>query len=195
VKDGDVTDHEHGMKATQEATVSALTSAGRAKPRSAEPTRLRLRRILVPLDFSGKSRQALDFAVPLAEQYGGKIILIHVVEPIPAYPPFPGEVGVAAVNAVPAAEASQKRLASLACELVPAELLAETTVRHGRAYREIIDAADELGVDLIVIATHGYTGLKHVLLGSTAEHVVRHARCAVLTVRRRAPTPESKHGN
>jgi universal stress protein A len=195
VEGGDVTHDERGMKAKQQATLSASKSAGRVESRSAEPTRVRLRRILVPLDFSGKSRQALEFAVPLAEQYGGKIILIHVVEPMPAYPPFPGEVGVAAVNAGPVAEASQKRLAGLARELVPAELLAETTVRHGRAYREIIDAADELGVDLIVIATHGYTGLKHVLLGSTAEHVVRHARCAVLTVRQRAPTPEGKHGN
>jgi nucleotide-binding universal stress UspA family protein len=56
-------------------------------------------------------------------------------------------------------------------------------VRLGHPYQEITDAARELKVDLIVISTHGYTGLKHVLLGSTAERIVRHAPCPVLTVR------------
>jgi len=138
----------------------------------------------VPLDFSGKSRQALDFAVPLAQQYGGKIILIHVVELMPSYPPYPAEMMIAAPSPQPAAKASRETLSDLARQLVPPQLLARTLVRTGRAYREILDAAVEEDVDLIVIATHGYTGLKHVLLGSTTEHVVRYAHCPVLTVRR-----------
>jgi len=146
--------------------------------------KLLLRRILVPLDFSGKSRQALEFAVPLAEQYGGKIFLIHAVEPVYAYPYGSAEMGVSPLDPRPIVEASEKRLSTLARELVPPGLLGKTLVRTGRAYPEIIDAADELEADLIVIATHGFTGLKHVFVGSTAERVVRHAHCPVLTVRR-----------
>jgi len=138
----------------------------------------------VPLDFSGKSRRALEVAVPLVEQYGGKIFLIHVVEPAYAYPYGPGEMGVAPLDSRPIVKASEERISATARELVPPEVLGKTLVRDGRAHLEIIAAADDIEADLIVMATHGFTGLKHVLLGSTAEQVVRHAHCPVLTVRR-----------
>ena len=66
---------------------------------------------------------------------------------------------------------------------VSPKLIEKTLVRFGRSFHEIADAARTLKVDLIVIATHGYTGLKHALLGSTTERVVRHAPCPVLVVR------------
>ena len=161
------------------------SQGGAARWTGLTAARLSLRRILVPLDFSGKSRQALEFAVPLAQRYGAKIFLIHVVEPVYSFAPYPGQTGLAAVNPQPVTEASRERLSSLAKQLVPREVLGKPLVRTGRAYHEIVEAADAMAADLIVIATHGHTGLKHVLLGSTAEHVVRHARCPVLTVRRR----------
>jgi nucleotide-binding universal stress UspA family protein len=172
------------MKTKMQNEPRTGANGGKGKRGNAQAATLRLRRILVPLDFSGKSRQALDFAVPLAEQYGGKIFLIHVVEPVYSTAPFPGEMAVAEVNVRPVSEACKKRLLALARELVTPNLLGRTMVRIGRAYLEIIDAADELEADLIALSTHGYTGLKHVFLGSTAEHVVRHAHCPVLTVRR-----------
>jgi nucleotide-binding universal stress UspA family protein len=174
---------ERNMNAAQQETGPGPANQDRTKSRHDRRPTLTLRRILVPLDFSGKSRQALDFAVPLAEQYGGKISLIHVVEPVYSYPP-PGDAGVAVFPARTAAEASRERLVELARELVPPDLLGRTLVRTGRAYLEIVAAADEMDADLIVIATHGYTGLQHALVGSTAERVVRHAHCPVLTVRR-----------
>lgn len=174
------------MSATKQERSVVPASQGGTSPRMPERQELKLDRVLVPLDFSGESRQALDFAVPLAEKYGGKIFLIHAVEPVPAYAPYPEQLGFASVNPRLVGEASQERLSVLARELVPPEVLARTIVRTGRAYREIIRAADELETGLIVMATHGYTGLKHVLLGSTAEHVVREAPCPVLTVRRNA---------
>ena len=73
----------------------------------------------------------------------------------------------------------------MANQQMPVKLLADSLVRVGHPYQEITQAAQELKADLIVIATHGYTGLKHILLGSTAERVVRHASCPVLTVRER----------
>lgn len=142
------------------------------------------KRILVPLDFSGKSRQALEVAVPLAECCCAKIFLIHVVEPAYAYPYSPGEIGFMPLSPKSLIKASRERLSGMARELIPTKLMGRTLVRTGRAYVEIIDAARDLNVDLIVISTHGFSGLKHILLGSTAEHVVRHACCPVLTVRR-----------
>jgi nucleotide-binding universal stress UspA family protein len=76
----------------------------------------------------------------------------------------------------------EERLGALASQISPS---AETCIRAGQPYYEITAAARELEVDLIVITTHGRTGLKHALLGSTAERVVRHAPCPVLTVRER----------
>jgi nucleotide-binding universal stress UspA family protein len=144
-----------------------------------------MRRILVPLDFSGKSRRALDFAIPLARQSKGRIFLLHVVEPVYPLAAFPGEMGIVpAVNPRPELKPSRARLVGLARKLVPPDLLGKALVRSGRAHFEITAAADELKADLIALSTHGHTGLKHVLLGSTAEQVVRHARCPVLTVRR-----------
>lgn len=172
------------MKTKRRKKAPTAIRGGNSKRRNARTASLALGRILVPVDFSGKSRQALEFAVPLAQQYGGKLFLIHVVEP--AYPvtTFPGETGPAAVDPRLVVESCRKALSALALELVPPELLGRTIVCPGRAYLEIVDAAKELKVDLIALSTHGHTGLEHVLLGSTAERVVRHAHCPVLTVRR-----------
>jgi nucleotide-binding universal stress UspA family protein len=77
----------------------------------------------------------------------------------------------------------EKQLSALARDEVPDEISLETLVRSGSPAVEIIDVAKRLPADLIVISTHGRTGLKHVFLGSVAEHVVRHAPCPALVVR------------
>jgi nucleotide-binding universal stress UspA family protein len=148
---------------------------------TAEP--LKLARLLVPLDFSDCSMRALDYALALAEQFGSKIILLHIVEPA-AYP----ENYLVASPALDETnqnllESARERLLAVSRKRIGHRLPAETLVRMGRAHSEIPDTAEALGADLIVLGTHGYTGLKHVLLGSTAERVVRHAPCPVLTVR------------
>ena len=76
-----------------------------------------------------------------------------------------------------------KQLEAMAAKELPAEISRDTTVRVGRPFHEIVEAAREGNADLIILATHGHTGLKHMLLGSTAENVVRHASCPVLIVR------------
>jgi universal stress protein A len=151
--------------------------------RQAARAPFRLKRILVPIDFSPCARQALQFAVPFARQFEAKIVLVNVVEPLVlpenlmlAVPELP-EVGTTLVTA------AQQRLDLLAEKELPAQHRLPSLVRVGRPYNEIISVANEEDIDLIIISTHGYTGLKHVLLGSTAERVVRHAPCPVLTVR------------
>ncbi|MBL9189901.1 MAG: universal stress protein [Opitutaceae bacterium] len=140
--------------------------------------------ILVPLDFSGKSRQALAAALPLAEQQGGKIILLHVVEPplVRNVPEFPTYVPVPITDLVKAATA---RLNAMARKLVKPAFLSAVLIEVGQPSIEIVEVARRRKVDLIAIASMGRTGLKRLLLGSTAESVVRHAPCAVLTVRKR----------
>lgn len=171
------------MKPKKQSRSPTTTKRGKGRGGAVRGGAFALRRMLVPVDFSGPSRQALEVAVPLAERYGGTITLLHVAEPGYSIAPVPGTIGRTTLGLNPGIEASEERLAALADEWVPRELLGQTLVRIGRTYHEIIDAADDLAADLIVIATHSHAGLKRVLLGSTAEHVVRYAHCPVLTVR------------
>jgi universal stress protein A len=144
----------------------------------AEPV-LKLERILVPMDFSRISLKALDYAVPLAKQFGAKIILLHAIEP----PPYSMDV----IN-VPTGEGfpvgpMKKELDALA-KMIEPDLLKEVIVRVGTAFEVITNVARDCEADLIITTTHGHTGLKHVFMGSTAERVVRHAPCPVLVVRK-----------
>jgi nucleotide-binding universal stress UspA family protein len=143
----------------------------------------KLRKILVPVDFSEFSAKALDYALAFADQFSARVVLLHVVEPAvypESYLVVPPAFDEMNGNLVKAAE---ERLARLTLDRIGNRVSAESLVRLGRAYAEIVDTAKRLDVDLIIMGTHGYTGLKHVLLGSTAERVVRHAPCPVLTVR------------
>jgi len=143
----------------------------------------RLKTILAPVDFSDYSAKALDYVRAFTRQFGAEVILIHVVEPtvIPdnfgIVPPSYEEISSALVKA------AEGRMKELVRGLSDASDAVRSLVRTGRAPWEIVRAAEEVEADLIIITTHGYTGLKHVLMGSTAELIVRHAPCPVLTVR------------
>ena len=143
-----------------------------------------IRHILVPLDFSDSAEKALRYAVSFARQFDAKITLLHV-RPIPLYPTGIGEVPSVALIYEPSPDQIKARLVHDSRRLVPREMCERTTVRQGAAYDEICAVALEFAADLIIIATHGRTGLKRAVLGSTAERVVRHAPCPVLVVRER----------
>jgi nucleotide-binding universal stress UspA family protein len=148
----------------------------------ANTSAFRMKRILVPTDFSECARKALQYAIPLAEQHEAEIVLLYVA-PSPAY--AGGEYGIIDTSAMNAelTTAGEKRLETYVREELRGKVPAETMVRTGSPTAEIIDVASKMPADIIVISTHGYSGLKHVLLGSVAEHVVRHAPCPVLVVR------------
>ncbi len=135
--------------------------------------------ILVPIDFSEQSLHALEYAEALAKQNGGTLALLNVVEPLPGWQDAP--LAVAPDKLTKEAEVRLQTMVSQ--RKIDPRLIGRTVVRVGTPWNEITKAAQDLQRDLIVIATHGYTGLKHVLLGSTAERVVRHATCPVLVVR------------
>jgi nucleotide-binding universal stress UspA family protein len=146
------------------------------------PVRFRIGRILVPMDFSEHSRKALRYARPFAEQFGAQITLLHIIEPVM----LPTDFSYVPATPVDIDEKrmcdARKQLAGIAHELgatVPVDFI----VRLGRSWKEIVDTAKTKHMDLLIIATHGYTGLKYALLGSVAEKIIRHAPCPVLVVR------------
>jgi nucleotide-binding universal stress UspA family protein len=142
-----------------------------------------LKRILVPLDFSPPSQRAMRFAREWATIFGAEVFLLHVIEPTTSV----GEFGTVPMGMVlrdftaKAAAALQK----LAAQEFPDSIPVSSTVRKGKAFDQIAAAAREIRADIVIIATHGHGGLKHALLGSTAERVARHAPCPVLVLRRR----------
>lgn len=146
------------------------------------PQILRLQKILVPTDFSQTSKKAVQYALRFAEQFGCDIALLYVVEP--ATPMVGAPLAVEVFTDKDEFSMAEKDLAVLAAESRTNGVHSVTSfVRIGHAPNEIIKAAKELDVDLIVIATHGYTSWRHLCMGSTAERVVRTAPCPVLVVR------------
>jgi nucleotide-binding universal stress UspA family protein len=146
------------------------------------PRLLSIQRILVPLDFSESSKKALRYATSFARQFDAKITLLHV-HPLPYYPADMGGIPVITPVNEPSLDKIKKHLDAEGRRLLPPEMSERTVLRIGVAHDEICEAARDFAVDLIILATHGYTGLKHTFLGSTAERVVRHAPCPVLVVR------------
>lgn len=146
---------------------------------------MEIRSILLPTDFSEYSNYALRYATSLARTFGASIICVHVIEPMV---PAVGYSGM--TDSLPSADISDqleesagRELPQLAGREECAGLQVEEVITHGDAASEIVRVAKERNVDLIVVSSHGRTGLGRILFGSTAEAVVRHASCPVLVVK------------
>jgi universal stress protein A len=140
----------------------------------AVPSPIHLKSILVPLDFSEASLKSLQYAVPLAKQFGAKLTLLHVLK-------------------APVRFADSKYLASLGHHqltviekrlegMIPSDIPVETAVRQNFVAEGILEVAREIDADLIITTTHGYSGMKHLLMRNTAENLVRQAPCPVLVL-------------
>ncbi len=142
---------------------------------------MNIQKILLPVDFSHSSDGALKFASSLAADFKAHLILLHVGEGTPAY--------LSAYGGFADTPELEEKIAQENCALL--ELVKPTVagVQYERQYllgdpsQEILDLAEREGVDLIVIGSHGRTGLSRLLMGSVAEAVVRHAACPVITVK------------
>ena len=140
-----------------------------------------LKQILVPIDFSDCSIKALEYALPLAKQFGASLRLLYVAQAV--YPVAAlGPLDLASLQAGERTEAEEK-LTQLVNKVVGNTARAEVLVTTGQPSDEIARVARESETDLIVISTHGHTGIKHLWLGSVAEGVVRKSPCPVLVVR------------
>jgi len=142
-----------------------------------------INKILVPIDFSNYSKSALKYAVNFAKKFNADIILVYVVEPT-IYPAdfSMGQVIVSSTDS-DFSDRAKGDLETLASAEIGNDLNYKILIKTGKAFVEINETADEEDCDLIIIATHGHTGVEHLLFGSTAEKVVRKAPCPVLTLR------------
>ena len=140
---------------------------------------LHVKKILVPIDFSAPCNKAFKYALGFARQFGSEIVLIHVLEP--AAEPLAVEGNGNTQNELVLAEEKMQALADASPR--QGNLYITSAIRSGVATHEIVEAAKELDVDLIIMATHGVSGWKRFGMGSTANRVARVAPCPVLTVR------------
>jgi universal stress protein A len=144
-----------------------------------------VKRILVPTDFSDPSGEALATAMTLARGAGGTLDLVHVaVEASFALPP-PIDVATVPIDMAKVMERVTDGLRAEETRVREAGLACESAVLIGRPDAEIVSRATATGAELIVMGTHGRSGLAHALLGSVAERVVQHAPCPVLIVPKR----------
>ena len=156
------------------------TKQSRSKVANPAPE-LCVNRILVPVDFSGPSLAAMSYAHSLAALHDASLTVLHVVEP------FHADM-LMDTTAIQREQrtAAFKQLRALVAREFPAGAKATAKLRTGHPVETITRFARESGADLIVLSTHGRTGLSRALMGSVAERVVRHAPCPVLVVRRKS---------
>lgn len=180
------------MKKKPSAKTKAASKRKRAKaqqpatttpPPSLRSSSLSIQNILVPIDFSVHSKNALRYAVSMAEQYAASLHLIYVIEPMI----YPADLGFGQV-VMPGVEEelrikSENELQNLIEREIGGGIKADSVVRLGKPHQEILREVDEKKIDLVVLASHGHTGVEQILFGSTAMRIVRLAKCPVLTIR------------
>ncbi len=142
------------------------------------------RRVLIALDSSAIAAHALEVALGLARALGAEVALVHVVDPKLAIAP---EAGVPAATLMAEAKREGQELLTAAAARAASPAPPWQFLREGKPSGEVIAAAREWAADLIVLGTHGRSGVARAVLGSTAEAVVRHAPCPVVVVRGGVP--------
>lgn len=141
-----------------------------------------IRTILFPTDFSETSTRAFGYACELARENRAKLVAVHVLEPVP---PLVADGIVIPCDLEGARDAAQQRLWNLTPNQSGLEF--ERELCDGPAAATIVKTAEEISADLIVMGTHGRSGVRRLLLGSVAEEVLRHAHCPVLLVKQTRP--------
>ena len=146
----------------------------------------KIQKIVCPVDFSNCAQQALKYATELAKQFDAEVCIVHAYEDPAAYVtpmPMSGYVGPGAELLLELRKQLEQRLAQTKDEVEKLGVRVRSELLEGAPYRVVLDWAKEYGADLIVVGTHGHTGLTHALLGSVTERIVRMAHCPVLTIR------------
>ena len=152
------------------------------------------RRILVPLDGSSRAERAIPVALRLARSSGGSIVLLRVVSTATELWPFlPGQQSLASTAINSALSEAQHYLAHVRTAFHEPNVAIETSMQVGPAASTILQAASDKQVDLMVLCSHGYTGLTRQIMGSVAERVARHAPVPVLVLREGGPIPAGPH--
>lgn len=171
--------------AKQTRPSAAIVRKKRATRRKRNSAPIGIKTILVPIDFSIHSRNALKYAVPFAAKFGAALRLVYVVEPTI----YPADLGFGQV-VLPGVEEElrekgEDELRMLIDREIGRKVVSSSVVRSGNPHQEILREAEEAGVEMIIVATHGHSGVEHMLFGSTAERIVRRSPVPVLIIRPR----------
>lgn len=145
-----------------------------------------LKQILVPTDFTESSSIALRAAIQLGRRFDAAVELLHVDTEATLLVPPPGDLIALPIDVAELMRKSVERLGELAADVRRTGLVCTTATEIGTTHTEIVEHAQRINADLIVMGTHGRQGLGHVLVGSIAEKVVQHATCPVLVIPLRA---------
>lgn len=143
---------------------------------------IEIRKILVPLDFSEHSKKALQTAIALAKGVGAEIHLLHVLH-YPVQIAVPGQIAIPQDLWTEIRDAAARKLEKAAKTVQEDGVSCETHLSEGPSAHSVVELAEKIDADLIVMGTRGLSGLKHVMLGSVAERTVRLAHCPVMTVK------------
>ena len=141
-----------------------------------------IKRIVVATDFSELAAEAVETAVAFAHETGAMLDLVHVASELAFAVPPPMEMVTVPFDMAAAMRDASERMSTEADRVRARGVPVESNLLVGRADTQIVQHADKTGSDMIVIGTHGRSGIGHALLGSVAERVVQHAHCPVLTV-------------
>ena len=148
-----------------------------------------VKKILAPIDFSPHSMDAMRAAMELAKDVGAEVHLVHVIAPHHIFIPLPlatsGEQSRELAREAAMLEQAEEELAHLKKDEFGDSNKVFTFAAVGHPVQKLVDYAKEQAIDLIVMATHGRSGVEHMLLGGTTEKVVRGAPCSVLVIRRK----------
>ena len=148
-----------------------------------------IKKILCPTDFSEPSYTGLDSAIEFAVHFSAELLLVHVVPTVHLYPSGPTDAGIDFKTYIDdVIDVSRKSLDETARNRVPSDLRVRTVLLQGNPADQIVDLARSEKVDMIITATHGWTGWRHFIFGSVAEKIVRLAGCPVMTV----PAPQEE---
>ena len=143
---------------------------------------MEIKKILCPTDFSEAAKKAFEYAVFLASSQHAELVLLHIVDQLHGFEAYE----ILALTPQEISQRMEKHAYENMSDLVDqikGSIAIETAVEHGKPSVQIVEKAREVKADIIVMGSHGRTGLSHVLIGSVAERVVRHASCPVLVVR------------
>jgi nucleotide-binding universal stress UspA family protein len=146
-------------------------------------TSIMIQKILVPTDFSISSRYAFTYAINLNKLLLGRVYLVHVLQDFTEFSEYSLSPTILPQLYMEFEQYASKRLEEMVSSLVPMDMHCDTYILHGVPFFEIIQFAKNERIEIIIIGSHGRTGIKHVLFGNTADKVVKKAHCPVLTVR------------
>lgn len=142
-----------------------------------------IKKILIPTDFSSSSMHALKYAIELNKTFGARLYILHILQDITDFSEFNLSPTILPQLYAEFEQNATSKLEDIVNTIIPRDMTCDTYIIHGVPFFEIIQFSKDECIDLIVIGSHGRTGIRHVLFGSTAEKVIKKSACPVLTIK------------